>query len=164
MVYQTKISNMDDEQYRSIVIGSYVQGTEVDTGFFARGYLVGYKLMDKTDPNSIAAEIEKDHSHSVFITMDSMKLVSRYETLLKKLEEYGLKYIDGKIIGRPQPKFAIGDIARHKNYSDKAGDVIITYVCEHGYTYMFANGSGGGTFGFSAEKDYNLIKSNNNDQ
>jgi hypothetical protein len=57
-----------------------------------------------------------------------------------------LKYIDGKIIGRPQPKFAIGDIARHKNYSDKSGDVIITYVCEHGYTYMFANGSGGGTF------------------
>ena len=78
---------MDDEQYRSIVIGSYVQGTEVSTGVFTRGYLVGYKLMDKTDPNSIAAEIEKDHSHSVYITMDSMKLVSRYETLLKKLEE-----------------------------------------------------------------------------
>jgi hypothetical protein len=29
---------------------------------------------------------------------------------------------------------------------------------------MFANGSGGGIFGFSAEKDYNLIKTNNNDQ
>lgn len=150
---------MDSEMYRTISIGNYVEGYEIDTNFFVRGYLTGYALADHTNPDSIVAVIAKDHSHKVRITKKSMKLVSRYETLLKALEEYGLQYVDGKVVNRPQPKFSIGDIARHKNYGElESGNIIITYVHEGGYSYTFENGCGGGTFGFSSEKDYNLIK------
>lgn len=156
---------MDDEKDRTISIGSYVDGDDVKNGFHYRGYLTGYVLMDKTDPNSICAEVATDHSHTVIIKRDTMRLVSRYETLLKALEEYGLKYEDGKVLGRPQPKFSIGDIARHKNYGENAsGNVEIAYVSERGYSYRFQNGSGGGTFGFNSEDDYNLIKEGPTDE
>lgn len=150
---------MNEEEYRPIIIGSYVEGRTVEHNFFERGYLIGYALLDHTDPDSIVAVIAKDHSHEVQIKRDSMKIVSRYETLLKALEEYGLKYIEGKVVGRPQPKFAVGDIIRHKNYGDDtAGNAIVTYVHDNGYSYTMANHYGGGTFGFSGEDDYNLIK------
>lgn len=150
---------MNEEEYRPITIGTYVEGYTVEHNSFERGYLTGYALLDHTDPNSIVAVIAKDHSHEVLIKKESMKIVSRYETLLKALEEYGLKYIEGKVVGRPQPKFAPGDTARHKNYGDNpSGDITITYVDERGYSYVYDNGCGGGTFGFSGESDYNLIK------
>ena len=150
---------MNEEDYRPLCIGSYVEGYEVNTNIFVRGYLVGYALLDYTNPDSIVAEVAKDHSHETQIVRESMKLVSRYETLLKALEEYGLKYVDGKIVNHPQPKFAVGDIIRHKNYGDNtAGNAIVTYVHDGGYSYTMANQCGGGTFGFSGEDDYNLIK------
>lgn len=142
-----------------IRIRDYVEGNDAKHGRFYRGYLVGYVLLDKTDPGSIVAEVAVTNSKSVYITMESLKPVSRYETLLKALEECGLKYEEGKIVGRHQPKFSAGDIARHKNYGDRIeGNIVITYVSERGYSYNYQNNMGGGTFGFSGEDDYNLIK------
>lgn len=139
-------------------IGSYVEGNEVKTNRFVRGYLAGYVLLDKTNPSSLSVEINITNSKTVYITMESIKLVSPYETLLKALKDCGLDYKDGKIVGCHHPKFCTGDIARHKNYGDlEKGNIVITYVSEQGYSYRFQDGSGGGTFGFSLEDDYNLV-------
>lgn len=143
----------------AIRIRDYVEGNDAKRGRFYRGYLEGYALLDKTDPGSIVAEVAVTNSKSVYITMESLKPVSRYETLLKALEECGLKYEEGKIVGRHHPKFSAGDIARHKNYGNRTeGNIVITYVSECGYSYNYQNNTGGGTFGFSYEDDYNLIK------
>lgn len=151
---------MTDEDLRTIRIGDYVEGREVETKNFVRGTLMGYALQDHTDPESVVAVVAKDHSHTdIHIIKGSLSLVSRYETLLRALRDSGLDYVDGKIVGRHVPKFCAGDIVRHKNYGElTCGDCRITYVSGKGYSYMYADGSGGGTFGFSGEKDYNLIK------
>jgi len=151
---------MNDENLRTIRIGDYVVGREVETKNFVRGTLMGYALQDHTDPESVVAVVAKDHSHTdIHIIKESLSLVSRYETLLMALQNSGLDYVDGKIVGRHVPKFCVGDIVRHKNYGEQTcGDCRITYVSENGYSYMYANDSGGGTFGFSGEEDYNLIK------
>lgn len=152
---------MGDEKNRMISIGSYVEGYDVKTNIFYRGYLTGYVLMDNTDPNSICAKVAINHSLSVIINRDTMKLVSRYETLLKALEEYGLKYEDGKVVGRQKPKFNIGDIARHKNYGeDERGNIVIVYIWDNGYNYRYQYNSDGGSFGFIFENEYNLVKEN----
>lgn len=150
---------MDEEKFRTIHIGDYVEGREVKTETFVRGTLMGYTLQDSTDPDSVVAVVAKDHSHTgIHIIKESLSLVSRYETLLRALQNSGLDYVDGKIVGRHVPKFCVGDIVRHKNYGERTcGNCRITYVSENGYSYMYANNAGGGTFGFSGEEDYNLI-------
>lgn len=151
---------MIDENLITIHVGDYVEGREVDTNNFTRGTLMGYALQDHTNPDSVVAVVAKDHSHTdIHIVKESLSLVSRYETLLRALRNSGLDYVDGKIIGRHVPKFCAGDIVRHKNYGEQAvGNARITYVSENCYSYIYTNGSGGGTFGFKCENDYNLIK------
>lgn len=151
---------MNKENIRIIHVGDYVEGREVKTDRFVRGTLMGYTLQDHTDPDSVVAVIAKDHSHTdIHITKASMSLVSRYETLLKALHNSGLDYVNGKIVGRHVPKFCAGDIVRHKNYGDQTRwNCRITYVSENGYSYLYTDNAGGGTFNFSGECDYNLIK------
>ena len=97
---------MTDENLRTIRIGDYVEGREEETNNFVRGTLVGYALQDHTDPESVVAVVAKDHSHTdIHIIKESLSLVSRYETLLRALQNSGLDYVDGKIVGRHVPKF-----------------------------------------------------------
>ena len=139
-------------------IGEYVEGTS-PSNRHVRGYLVGYQLLDDTNPDSVVAKVAVNNSQESLIIPKTMKEVSQYEKIIKALDEAGLRYENGKIEGKHQPKFMTGDILRHKAYgNNESGNIVITYVYDGGYNYNYQDNCGGGSFGWYWEKDYEIIR------